>query len=342
MRILNVAEKPSIAKTISQILSARGGGYSSRAGRSQYNRLFDFRCDVRLDPASPPQPCDMTMTSVRGHLKEIDFGPAHRGWKSCPPSQLFEAPIVSRVSRDCEPIAHTLKQEGRRADALIIWTDCDREGEAIGMEIVEVVREVAPHVLVKRARFSVADEPNIFRAIDGLTNINVREAEAVAARQEIDLRLGAAFTRLQTLQVAQRFPSLAEKLLSFGSCQFPTLGFIVRQFEACRSFVPEAFWYIKMDMEIAAPEPGPGSKRKSALLLGSASAFLTAMLALCYMKNAPRIPWRRLLTSRANREASGGRFPWTRLSSRRGLRSGDDCLQSKLWLLQRSFISRVS
>lgn len=36
----------------------------------------------------------------------------------------------------------------------MIWTDCDREGEHIGSEIVKVCREGNPRIIVKRARFS--------------------------------------------------------------------------------------------------------------------------------------------------------------------------------------------
>jgi hypothetical protein len=35
---------------------------------------------------------------------------------------------------------------------------------------------------------------------------------------------GAAFTRFQTLRIRKAFPNLADKLISYGSCQFPTLG----------------------------------------------------------------------------------------------------------------------
>lgn len=36
----------------------------------------------------------------------------------------------------------------------MIWTDCDREGEHIGSEIVAVCRRSNPNIIVKRARFS--------------------------------------------------------------------------------------------------------------------------------------------------------------------------------------------
>ena len=37
---------------------------------------------------------------------------------------------------------------------LIIWTDCDREGENIGFEIIDVCKAVKPRIEVKRAKFS--------------------------------------------------------------------------------------------------------------------------------------------------------------------------------------------
>ena len=57
---------------------------------------------------------------------------------------------------------------------------------------------------------------------------------------------GAAFTRFQTLRLQKIFPEvLAEQLISYGSCQFPTLGFVVERFKAIQSFVPEIFHKIK-------------------------------------------------------------------------------------------------
>jgi DNA topoisomerase-3 len=72
---------------------------------------------------------------------------------------------------------------------------------------------------------------------------------AVDARQELDLRIGASFTRYQTLRLRQKFqgshlarspegdsmsyPSfpigLDENVISYGPCQFPTLGFVVER-----------------------------------------------------------------------------------------------------------------
>jgi len=51
-------------------------------------------------------------------------------------------------------IKRNLEQHGRNSQMLIIWTDCDPEGENIGAEIADVVRRVNPSILIKRAQFS--------------------------------------------------------------------------------------------------------------------------------------------------------------------------------------------
>lgn len=57
---------------------------------------------------------------------------------------------------------------------------------------------------------------------------------------------GAAFTRFQTLRLQQVFPdTLQGNVISYGSCQFPTLGFVVERYKAIESFIPEAFWKIQ-------------------------------------------------------------------------------------------------
>jgi DNA topoisomerase-3 len=49
-----------------------------------------------------------------------------------------------------------------------------------------------------------------------LVAIDERQAEAVDARSELDLRIGAAFTRFQTLRYRPLFAELDNKLLSYG------------------------------------------------------------------------------------------------------------------------------
>jgi DNA topoisomerase-3 len=80
-----------------------------------------------------------------------------------------------------------------------LWLDCDREGEAIAYEVVDLVKSVNPCVQILRAHFSALTFTEISRAISNLVPPNKNLADAVEIRQRIDLLIGATFTRLQTL-----------------------------------------------------------------------------------------------------------------------------------------------
>ncbi|KAJ1588514.1 hypothetical protein NDA11_000506 [Ustilago hordei] len=255
MRILCVAEKPSIAKSIANILAH--GHTSNRPGKDKYCRNYDFQ--YRMPDVQGM--VDMTMTSVRGHLTEADFGPQHKGWRSCQPSHLFEAPIITGLSNDAKSIGQNLRMEARNADAVMIWTDCDREGEHIGSEIVEEVRKVRRNIRVMRARFSAIIDSQIHAACQNTVELDWRAADAVESRIQLDLRIGAAFTRMQTMALQNRMPALrdASQVISYGPCQFPTLGFVVDRYNKVVHFVAEAFWYLQVDKtrSMSGGDPSP-------------------------------------------------------------------------------------
>uniref|UniRef100_A0A6I8MZG0 DNA topoisomerase n=1 Tax=Ornithorhynchus anatinus TaxID=9258 RepID=A0A6I8MZG0_ORNAN len=193
-RVLCVAEKNDAAKGIADLLSRSRA--TRREGFSRFNKIYEF--DYHLYG----QNVTMVMTSVSGHLLAHDFQMQFRKWQSCNPLILFEAEIEKYCPENFVDIKRTLEREAQQCQTLMIWTDCDREGENIGFEVIHVCKA------------------------------------------------GAAFTRFQTLRLQRIFPEvLAEQLISYGSCQFPTLGFVVERFKAIQAFVPESFHKIKVTHE---------------------------------------------------------------------------------------------
>lgn len=242
MKILNVAEKNDAAKNIADILSS--GQLSRREGLSKFNKIYEFGFCLNGVPVN------MVMTSVSGHLMNLDFPPGYKAWHTSDPLALFDAPVKKVVIKEGEPLKLTLLREVRSCQKLIIWTDCDREGENIGLEVVDVCKEIKPDIPVFRAKFSEITPAAIHRAIADLTLPDQRVSDAVDARQELDLRIGAAFTRFQTMRLRRVFPqTLADRLISYGPCQFPTLGFVVERFREVDRFVPEPFWRIVVTVE---------------------------------------------------------------------------------------------
>ena len=165
-------------------------------------------------------------------------------------------------------VARNLEQCARRCAWLVLWLDCDREGENIAYEVrpwqrlsqspvalgtdaqagaqplpglprcaqlpsappdtplgcaaaagpllqvIDVCSKANRNLVIKRARFSALIPRELERAVNQLAVPNQLEAMAVDARQELDLRIGASFTRLQTLllQVSRRRPGRAGPL----------------------------------------------------------------------------------------------------------------------------------
>ncbi|KAK3692533.1 DNA topoisomerase [Podospora appendiculata] len=239
-RILCVAEKPSIAKAVAGHLS--GGQFQTQNTRDTFvkNYLFDF------DFGPPWGHSSVTMTSVKGHLTTMDFTAEHQRWDYPPPDRLFDAPLRTFVPDDSKNIAKNIEDQARRATALFIWTDCDREGEHIGSEIRDVAKKSNSRLEVKRARFSNIERAHILTAARRLITLDEKQADAVAARIELDLRIGYAFTRFLTLNLRPMGGPLTDLLISYGSCQFPTLGFVVDRYFRVKNFVPEEFWAIKV------------------------------------------------------------------------------------------------
>lgn len=56
--------------------------------------------------------------------------------------------------QDKQAIKQTLEEEARKCHWLVLWLDCDREGENIAYEVVEVCTGANRNLNIFRARFS--------------------------------------------------------------------------------------------------------------------------------------------------------------------------------------------
>ena len=138
-----------------------------------------------------------------------------------------------------------MKELGKQSEKVILWLDCDREGEAIAFEVLDTIIEENPTVEYFRAKFSAVTPDDVWNAMNNLGPLNKNLALAVEARQEIDLRIGASFTRFQTLNFSNLLDNKSQ-LLSYGPCQFPTLGFVVERWKETNEFVPENYWSLSL------------------------------------------------------------------------------------------------
>ncbi|KAF1843137.1 DNA topoisomerase 3-beta [Cucurbitaria berberidis CBS 394.84] len=330
VRVLCVAEKPSIAKAVANHLGGQARAESVRGVQWVKNYKFDFRFQQWGQ-------CDVTFTCVAGHIVAHDFHERFRKWQSCLPAALFEAPIESHIAQDKKAVASNIESQARYASILFIWTDCDREGEHIGSEIRDIALKANPNMEVWRARFSNIERAHVIQASQNPVRLDEAQAQAVSARMELDLRLGAAFTRMQTLALQKMIPQQGEergKIISYGSCQFPTLGFVVDRYLRVRNFVPESFWYIKVahtrdEIDVKFNWRRGHLFDRMAVTIIFERCLLSKTAKVIKMAKKPTKKWKPLPLTTVELQKNGSRF--LRMTSQDVMKVAED-LYTKGWI----------
>jgi len=245
--VLMVAEKPSIANSIS--LALGGGKVSTRKGVSPACSVHEFSGRF-LNKFN----AHFKVTSVIGHVFSTDFYPEYQSWETVDPLSLFDAPIRKIEANANARVCKHLSKESKGCDFIVLWLDCDREGENICFEVLsssqhKLSTKYAHMQQIFRAKFSAITPTDIARAMSNLGSPNKNEALAVDARQEIDLKLGVAFTRYQTRYFQGKYGDLDSSLISYGPCQIPTLGFCVDRYNEIQTFQSEPFWNLQVSLD---------------------------------------------------------------------------------------------
>ena len=100
---------------------------------------------------------DMLFTSVRGHIMGYEFGPQNKIWSLNTSRDLYQANIYHNLNPDSKIIKDNLINIARtyNINTLILWLDCDREGENIAFEVIEIIQSLNIRNLeILRASFS--------------------------------------------------------------------------------------------------------------------------------------------------------------------------------------------
>ena len=99
-----------------------------------------------------------------------------KGWKLESLPYLTWAPVIKLPAE--KELIRSLKNLAKKSDSVIIATDFDREGELIGSDALNKVREVAPDLPVARAQYSSFTKAEITQAFDNLVSLDQSLADA--------------------------------------------------------------------------------------------------------------------------------------------------------------------
>jgi len=182
---------------------------------------------------------DWAVIGLKGHIVTVDYPAGFNQWNKIDPSDLIMVEPVKRVSE--KGIASALKTLLTNSPTVIVATDFDREGELIGVEVVNLLKSYSPSISqIKRARFSAITPFEINTAFENLTEVDYNLSSAGEARQVIDLVWGAVLTRFISLTSRR----LGRDFLSIGRVQSPTLKLLVDREKEIKAFKPKPYWKI--------------------------------------------------------------------------------------------------
>ena len=227
---LVICEKNIAARRIAYILSD-GKTKSTKIGKTP---VYEFTKDGDI----------WKVIGLRGHIINLDFPAGFNQWNKVPPADLIEVDPCKKVSE--RSIAASLKSLVDKNPFLIVATDFDREGELIGVEVVDLLKNYNKNInQIKRAKFSAITNYEIKNAFDKLTEINYNLSSAGESRQVIDLIWGAVLTRFISLTSYH----LGKDFLSIGRVQSPTLALLVDREKEINNFKPKTFWKIVANLK---------------------------------------------------------------------------------------------
>eukprot|EP00729_Bicosta_minor_P008419 gene8419-1733_t len=226
-QIIMVAEKPSLAASLAKLLSNGHAVEHSVRPTAVHEYVGKFQ----------GHDAKFKFTSVTGHVLSLDFKAEYNNWDAVKPVELFKAGVEKK--ENSRGMCRHLREVARGCDCVVLWLDCDREGENICFEVLDEVKPALNNKgrggnTVFRAFFSAITEKDVKKAMQTLGDPNYNESLSVDARQELDLRLGG------------KYGDLDSSLISYGPCQTPTLGFCVERHDQIQGFQPEPYWVIEV------------------------------------------------------------------------------------------------
>ena len=218
--IVCIAEKPSVARDIANILGAQQpkGGYYEGNGY-QVTWTFGHLCTLK-------EPHEYSSTWKYWNLNTLPIIPARFGIK------LIEQKSIAQQFSVIERLM-------QHAKMIVNCGDAGQEGELIQRWVIQKTGATCP---VKRLWISSLTEESIregFQNLKDEKDFNPLYAAGLA-RAIGDWLLGMNATRLYTLKYGEN-----KQVLSVGRVQTPTLALIVRRQEEIDTFVPEPYWELK-------------------------------------------------------------------------------------------------
>ena len=162
------------------------------------------------------------------------------GLKSIDISNNFK-PTYS-VIKDKIAVVAKLRKLAKEVDEVIIATDNDREGEAIGYHLLKILNKSV--ATTKRIYFNEITKPAIIEAFRHPKTLNMDEFNAQQARSILDLLIGFKISPLLWRHIKEK--------LSAGRCQTPALRLVFERETAIMNFIPKGSYELTANFSVGS------------------------------------------------------------------------------------------
>ncbi|MGC9189335.1 MAG: DNA topoisomerase [Conexivisphaera sp.] len=187
---------------------------------------------------------------LEGHITEMDVKDGYSDWRSVDPILLVQDPTAIQKYYKSMKHVSALRELAPRARLVVIATDADEEGCAIGADALKIVLKYNPGIQVKRLWLSTTEPGDVRDAWSRLIEPKYTWANAVEARRRIDAMIGFSATRELTLLAEDAMRSRLRGVLSVGRVQTALLTLLYRREREIQSFVPKPYWSIYADATV--------------------------------------------------------------------------------------------
>ena len=183
------------------------------------------------------------LESIKGHSFIVEASYGHiryfkEGLKSIDITNNF-TPTYS-IIKDKLQVVKKLKQLAKKVDEVIIATDNDREGEAIGYHLIKVLNKKVSNT--KRIYFNEITKSAILEAFHNPKRLNMDLFNAQQARSILDLLIGFKISPLLWRHIKAK--------LSAGRCQTPALKLVYERESEINSFTSQGSYELIGNFQI--------------------------------------------------------------------------------------------
>lgn len=185
---------------------------------------------------------DFTVKSSVGHIRDLPRdngaikieGPKDGPWKFVPTYEISEGKTK---------VVAELKEAAKKAGAIYLASDPDREGEAIAWHLHEVLKGVAKGKPFHRVTYNEITKSAVLKAVAAPREIDMPLVDAQQARRILDRLVGYKVSPLlwKNIQCANN------RTLSAGRVQSVALRLLVERQREIDAFVPETFYLLGVE-----------------------------------------------------------------------------------------------